>query len=74
MSEKKDIKLLKLWLDSEISILHIQWAVLLWFVGPHTTWVHVGIVLYVLMNIRYAGKRIAAMVRIDRNYLDIPKE
>lgn len=70
---KKDVQLLKLWLDSEISIMHMQWAILLGAVA-HNQWIWTVVAAYTVLTLGYTGRRTSAIARVDPNYLKVPKD
>lgn len=61
---QQDIDRLKYWLDTEITFIHIQWAILLGVVVGGKIWFVVG--AYTLLSLIYAIKR---MRKLPSNYL-----
>ncbi len=68
-----ELEKLKYWLDSEITILHIMFAVVLWQLTEG--WLpHLFIVIYIFISVIYASVRIAYVASQEKNYLRVPKK
>jgi hypothetical protein len=68
-----EVDKLKYWLDSEITILHIMFAVVVWLLtNSHV--VHILLALYMIFSTVYLLTRLAYVANFDRNYLRIPKK
>lgn len=68
-----EVEKLKYWLDAEISILHIMFAVVVWLL-THSGFVHLLLGVYILYTVVYALARIAYVANLDKDYLRIPKK
>lgn len=73
MKKLTEIEKLKYWLDGEITILHIMFAVLLWQLTEG--WLpHLFIAGYIVFSSFYAIVRIAVIATQDKDYLRVPKK
>lgn len=73
MNKLTEIEKLKYWLDGEITLLHIMFAVILWQL-TEGWWPHLMIALYIFISGIYMVVRLAYIASIDKNYLKIPKK
>jgi hypothetical protein len=71
MSKLTEMQKLKYWLDAEISILHIMFAVVVWLL-THGWVVHTLIAIYMVITALYVIVRLGAVVADDKDYLRIP--
>lgn len=67
-----ELEKLKLWLDTEITILHIMFAVVMFQVTEGWIW---GILLtvYIIYCVIYLFRRVAKLAVDDPNYLKVDK-
>jgi hypothetical protein len=68
-----EVDKLKYWLDAEITILHIMFAVVVWLLTSNHV-VHILLALYMIFSTVYLLSRMAYVASYDRNYLRIPKK
>lgn len=68
-----EIDKLKYWLDTEITILHIMFAVVVWLL-THNRVAHIALAFYMFFSLIYLLTRGAYLASIDKNYLKIPKQ
>lgn len=68
-SELTELDKLRYWLDTEITLLHIQWAILLGVVVGGTIWWFIGV--YIFISVVYSLNR-AVVLPID--YLRVKHE
>ena len=67
-----EVELLKYWIDSEFTVLHIMFAIILWQLTEG--WLpHLFIGVYIVFSSLYALVRFAIVVSQDKDYLRIPK-
>ena len=65
-----DIDKLKYWLDTEISLINVKIALVLWFV-THNFFAHVVIALYITGSLIYALSRAVYLSKVDKDYLKL---
>lgn len=68
---RKDLILLRLWLDSEIALLHILLAVTIGAL-THSTTTRYAVAAYIAVCSVYGVRRTRALHTLDPNYLKIP--
>ena len=68
-----DIDKLKYWLDIEITILHIMFAVVIWLL-THRWLIHSLLAIYMLTSLVYMSVRVVYLSSVDKNYLKVPKQ
>jgi hypothetical protein len=67
--ELTELDKLRYWLDCEVTILHIQWAILLGVIVGGTVWWFVG--AYIFISFIYSAKRASVL---PRDYLRVKHE
>ena len=67
-----DIQLLKYWLDSEITILHSMFAIIMLQL-THGVLPTILFGLYLVISILYTVSRAVFVATQDKNYLKLPK-
>lgn len=72
-SKLSDMDKLKFWLDSEITILHIMFYVVMWLL-THNIVAHVVLALLIVYSMLYFVVRVAYMAENDKDYLKVPTE
>ena len=73
MKKLTEVELLKYWIDSEFTALHIMFAVVLWQLTEG--WLpHLLIALYIVGSALYFIVRIAYVASQDKDYLKVPKK
>lgn len=73
MSKLTETDKLKYWLDSEISILHLMFAVVVWLL-THNFVAHLLLAFYMIYTMVYIFVRLAYLASIDKDYLRVPKK
>lgn len=73
MKKLSEIDKLKYWLDIEITILHIMFAVVIWLL-THGGFMHFLLAVYMFISVIYIGTRAVYLASVDRNYLKVPKQ
>ena len=73
MKKLTEVEKLKYWLDSELSILHIMFAILLYNMLPET-WQHILIIIYIALQALYGLTRLGYLFAHDPDYLKVPKK
>lgn len=71
-SKLTELEKLKLWLDAEISLMHIMFAILAFMIVTSAV-LKVLIVLYIIWSFIYMIVRLAAVAVDDPNFLRIPR-
>lgn len=71
MKDEEFVKL-KHWLDAEITILHVMWAILVGII-MHRGFVWICVIVYMVFSLLYAAVRINYVESKHRGYLKIPK-
>lgn len=66
-------KKLRLWLDSEISILHVMFAIIL-LQSVTATWQQIALVVYAVWSLLYGLVRIAHVGVADPDFLKLPRK
>lgn len=67
-----ELDMLKYWIDSEFTILHIMFAVILWQLTEG--WLpHILIGIYIFISVMYVIARLAYVASQDPKYLKITK-
>lgn len=72
MAKITEIEKLKYWMDSEFSILHAMFGIIMLQL-THGALPTVLFSLYIVISITYAIVRAAYVASIDKNYLKVPK-
>lgn len=73
MNKLTEIEKLKYWLDGELTLLHIMFAVILWQLTEG--WLpHLAIGIYIFISAIYMVIRLAYIASVDKDYLRIPKK
>lgn len=67
-----EVQKLKYWLDTEFTILHIMFAVVLLFLTEGWIW-NTVIGIYILWSVLYLFTRLAIIAADDPDYLRAPK-
>lgn len=68
-----ETQLLKYWIDSEFTILHIMFAIVMFFLTEG--WVaNILLTLYVIYSVIYLFSRIAVIAVNDPDFLKLPKK
>ena len=73
MNKLTDLEKLKYWVDTEFTILHIMFAVVMFQLTEGLLW-NIGLGLYVLWSVFYLITRLAVIAADDPNYLRVPKK
>ncbi len=73
MKKPSELELFKYWLDSELTILHIMFAVILWQLTEGFL-PHFFIFLYIVYSVIYAIVRMAYVASHNKDYLKVPKK
>lgn len=68
-----DIEMLKYWIDTEFTILHIMFAIIMLQLVSGLFWVIVFSV-YIAFQVFYAIVRLAVIASQDKDYLRVPKK
>lgn len=69
MLKLTELDKLKYWMDAEVTILHIQWAILLGVMAGGWVWWFVGV--YIFISLIYVAKR---TIVLPRDYLKVKHE
>jgi len=72
MSKLTEMEKLKYWIDSEFTILHIMFAVVMFQLTEGLIW-NIVLTLYVVWSLLYLVTRLAVIAADDPNYLRMPK-
>lgn len=72
MKKLTDLEKLRYWVDSEFTLLHIMFAVVMFQLTEGWLW-NIGLGLYVLWQFLYLLVRLAAIAADDPDYLRVPK-
>lgn len=68
-----DLEKLKYWIDTEFTVLHIMFAVVMFQLTEGWLW-NIGLWLYVLWQFFYLITRLAVIAADDPDYLRVPKK
>lgn len=72
MKKLTDIEMFRYWIDSEVTLLHIMFAIVVWLL-THNPFVHILLALYIIFSAMYMFTRLAYIAQQDRDYLKVPK-
>lgn len=67
-----EIDLLKFWLDAEITLIHIMFAIVVWLL-THNWIVHLLLFIYIIGSYAYMLLRIRYVVSSRKDYLKVPR-
>lgn len=73
MSKLTELEKLKYWIDSEFTILHIMFAVVMLQLTTGLVW-NIILGLYILWSLLYLVVRLAVVAADDPDYLRAPKK
>ena len=73
MNKLTDLEMLKHWIDTEFTILHIMFAIIMLQLVSGIFWVIV-FSIYIVFQVFYAIIRLAAIAAQDKDYLRVPKK
>lgn len=73
MKKLTDLEKLRYWVDSEFTLLHIMFAVVMFQLTEGWVW-NIALGLYVLWQFLYILVRLAAIAADDPDYLRVPKK
>ena len=73
MKKLTDIEMLKYWIDTEFTILHIMFAIIMLQLVEGIGWI-IAFYVYIAIQVFYAIVRLAVIASQDKDYLRIPKK
>lgn len=72
-SDTTELDKLKYWLDTEITILHVMFYVVIWFL-THSLFIHILLTLLMVYSVLYIISRATYLASLDKDYLKILKK
>lgn len=68
-----DLEMLKHWIDTEFTILHIMFAIIMLQLVTGWFWT-MFFICYIFFQVLYAVVRLAVIANQDKDYLKVPKK
>ena len=72
MRKLSEIEILKYWLDGELTVLHIMFAIIMLHLVT-AGWQKLALAVYIVICVVYSFVRFLYVSAHDKNYLKIPK-